>query len=116
MGQLWLGMLGIDGSDASSLYKQLGGHVGGLSCDTFVYGVKRLKGEARSQDLIPLVNDCKQILRLCEQSRDAWSNIDVKLRMQLPQDMLSTEGSQKFSNAASMGRRSLDPAKIDCED
>jgi len=83
--QLWLGMLGIDGNDASGLYKQLGGDVEGLPCDSFVYNVKRLKGEARAQDLIPLVNDCKQILRLCEESRNAWSNIHCKLRTQLPQ-------------------------------
>jgi len=79
--KLWLAMLGVDGSDASGLYEQLGGDVRGLPCDSFVYGVKRLKGEARAQDLIPLVNDCKKILMLCEQSRDAWS----KLQMQLPQ-------------------------------
>jgi len=66
--KLWLGRLGIDAADPAALFKMLdttGEKV--ITWDAFVYGLKRIKGEARAQDLIPLVNDCKRILRHCEQ-------------------------------------------------
>jgi len=77
--KLWLGMLGVNAADAYSLYQTLAcDHAEGISCDSFIYSIKRLKGEARAQDLIPLVNDCKQILRLCEQTWKSCSKLEAK--------------------------------------
>jgi len=64
----WLGRLGIDASDPAALFRLLDSNCENvIAWDAFVYGIKRLKGEARAQDLVPLVNDCKRILRHCEQ-------------------------------------------------
>jgi len=78
--KLWLGMLGVESHDPLSLFHTLGGgDLKEVHCDSFVYGIKRIKGEARSQDLIPVVNDCKHILHLCEQTRDMC--VDFHARM-----------------------------------
>jgi len=83
--KLWLGMLGVDGGDPRDLFHTLAGeHGGGLPCDSFVYNIKRVKGEARAQDLIPVVNDCKQILRLCERTVNSFQNLELKLDGELP--------------------------------
>jgi len=77
--KLWLGMLGVDGSDPVELFNILGGGAAEVHCDAFVYGIKRIKGEARSQDLIPLLNDCKRILNLCEQTQNMFNNVQAKV-------------------------------------
>lgn len=78
--RLWLGMLGVNCTDPQKLYETMAGEgTGGIACDGFLYGIKRLKGEARAQDLIPVVNDCKRILRLCEQTMHSCSKLEGKL-------------------------------------
>mmetsp|Transcript_34482 Transcript_34482/g.68059 ORF Transcript_34482/g.68059 Transcript_34482/m.68059 type:complete len:122 (-) Transcript_34482:6-371(-) len=78
--KLWLGKLGIDGGDPISLYQQLAGGHDELACEAFVYGIKRLKGEARAQDLIPVVNDCKRILKICEQMQNSCGSLETLFR------------------------------------
>jgi len=79
--KLWLGRLGIDASDAHGLFRLLDvGNESGVACDAFVYGIKRLKGEARAQDLVPVMNDIKKILIQCTQLHLSCSQIQGQLQ------------------------------------
>jgi len=101
--KLFLGMLGVDGSDAHDLYHTLAGdHVGGLPCDSFVYSVKRVKGEARAQDLIPVVNDCKQILRFCERTLDSLQSLELKFNDRYNGLRATAEGNAAVSKYMSL--------------
>mmetsp|Transcript_126139 Transcript_126139/g.251942 ORF Transcript_126139/g.251942 Transcript_126139/m.251942 type:complete len:584 (-) Transcript_126139:108-1859(-) len=61
--------LGVDTTDGHFLFQLLDNGANGVSRDAFVSGVKRLKGEARSIDLVPLARDCAMILEHCKEMR-----------------------------------------------
>merc|ERR1719215_958467 len=59
--KLLMAKVGVDAADARNLFNQLGNlSTGQLDSKAFAYGIKRLKGEARAQDLIPVVHDCNR--------------------------------------------------------
>eukprot|EP00419_Tripos_fusus_P048442 CAMPEP_0172838994 /NCGR_PEP_ID=MMETSP1075-20121228/28255_1 /TAXON_ID=2916 /ORGANISM="Ceratium fusus, Strain PA161109" /LENGTH=601 /DNA_ID=CAMNT_0013682581 /DNA_START=15 /DNA_END=1816 /DNA_ORIENTATION=+ len=66
-----LGKLGVDACDSHLLFKLLDTGSGHISRTAFMHGLNRLKGEAKSMDLIPLVNTCHQILDHCVALRTA---------------------------------------------
>jgi len=65
--KLLLGKLGVDAGDSEALFHVLdddnSGHV---PREEFISGIKKVKGEARSMDLIPVANHTKQILKQLE--------------------------------------------------
>jgi len=61
--RIWLAELGIDASDTEMLFGVLDHDGDGTIChDEFVEGVSKLKGEARSQDIVPMVASIKRLL------------------------------------------------------
>merc|ERR1712032_1327183 len=79
--RLWLGKLGVDANDPEALFELLDVNGdGSISSEAFVTCVKRLKGEARAQDLIPVVHDCKQILHHCKALREDNKNLSILLK------------------------------------
>jgi hypothetical protein len=65
--KLLLGKLGVDAGDSQALFHVLDDDGSGhIPRDEFISGIKKVKGEARSMDLIPLVNHTKKILTLVE--------------------------------------------------
>jgi len=76
--KLWLGKMGIDASDPQALFRQLDTTcTNAIPVDAFVYGLKRLKGESRAQDLVPVTNDCKRILLYCEQMHKSFAKVEL---------------------------------------
>lgn len=67
--RMLLSKLGLEASDGHVLFKMLDDGRGSINRDEFVSGIKHLKGEARSIDLIPLVQDCRRILQNCQAMR-----------------------------------------------
>jgi len=59
---LWLGELGINVSDTQLLAELLDDGDGAVSKQEFVEGLTRLKGEARAQDIVPVMANCQRIL------------------------------------------------------
>jgi len=61
--KLWLKELGVDATDTDTVIQLLDAGDGFLvNCDDFVHGITRLKGEARSQDLIHVHSGVKRVL------------------------------------------------------
>jgi len=73
------GKLGVDASDSRLLFKLLDTGNGCISRTAFMQGIQRLKGEAKSMDLIPLVSTCHQILDHCVALRTATLRPPVDL-------------------------------------
>jgi len=72
--QLWLGELGIDASDAEVLFELLDHNGDGSIClNEFVEGISKLRGEARSQDLVPMIG---MIRRLFGQSKEILQAVE----------------------------------------
>jgi Ca2+-binding EF-hand superfamily protein len=87
--KLWLAKLGVDASDPESLFHLLDADGNGeISVETFLTCVKRLKGEARAQDLIPVVHDCKQILKHCMALRDDHRKLSILLKQKEQEESL----------------------------
>jgi len=59
----WFGALEIDVSDAPKLFRMLDDGDGQISHEEFIDGLKRVKGAAKSIDLLSLQADCKRIGR-----------------------------------------------------
>jgi len=77
--KLWLSRLGVDASDPQALFRQLDTTcTNAIPVEAFVYGIKRLKGEARAQDLVPVMNDCKRILLYCEQMHRSFARMELQ--------------------------------------
>jgi len=64
--RILLAKLGIDAVDGQILFEMLDDGSGEISRKSFVSGLKRLKGEARSMDLVPLSHKVQQILDHCK--------------------------------------------------
>jgi len=59
--KLWMKELGVDANDPDTLICLLGDGDGcGVNQDDFLHGITRLKGEARSQDLLPVYSHVKK--------------------------------------------------------
>jgi len=74
---LWLGELGIDASDAHLLFDLLDDGDNAISKSEFIEGITRIKGEARAQDLIPVMANVQRILGHCKHMRSICDRIDV---------------------------------------
>mmetsp|Transcript_136493 Transcript_136493/g.265505 ORF Transcript_136493/g.265505 Transcript_136493/m.265505 type:complete len:629 (-) Transcript_136493:314-2200(-) len=68
--QYWFSDLGIDTSDATTLFELLDDGDGAVTQQEFVDGVTRIKGEARAQDLVPLISNVHKILGHCKYVRE----------------------------------------------
>merc|ERR1712008_584249 len=65
--KLLLGKLGVAAEDSEALFHVLDDDGSGhIPRNEFISGIKKVKGEARSMDLIPVVNHTKKILTLVE--------------------------------------------------
>lgn len=78
--RLLLAKLGVDATDGNFLFHLLDDGTNGVSRDAFVSGVKRLKGEARSIDLVPLARDCGLILEHCQELRRTHADISIGMK------------------------------------
>jgi len=77
--KLWISELGVNVEDSEHLFELLDDGDGTVSCDDFVQGISKLKGEARAQDLVPVSKDCKRILQLCRSLHQSFDEITHKL-------------------------------------
>jgi len=77
--KLWMTELGVNAEDSDHLFELLDTGDGAVSHEEFVRGVSKLKGEARAQDLVPVVADCKRILQLCRSLQHQFDEISNKL-------------------------------------
>jgi len=77
--KLWMSELGVNVEDSEHLFELLDDGDGTVSCEDFVRGISKLKGEARAQDLVPVVKDCKRILQLCRSLQQSFDEITHKL-------------------------------------
>mmetsp|Transcript_29905 Transcript_29905/g.58709 ORF Transcript_29905/g.58709 Transcript_29905/m.58709 type:complete len:251 (+) Transcript_29905:2-754(+) len=62
----WLAELGINPNDTQMLFELLDDGDGAVDKDEFVMGLAKLKGEARTQDLLPVAMNCHRILAHCK--------------------------------------------------
>jgi len=67
--RILLSKLGLEASDGHVLFGMLNDGTGSINLDEFLSGIKHLKGEARSIDLIPLIQNCNRILENCRALR-----------------------------------------------
>jgi hypothetical protein len=74
--KLWLKEVGVDASDPDKLIHLLDGDDGLIvNVDDFVHGITRLKGEARSQDLVQVHNNVKRILAHVKELRKSTDSV-----------------------------------------
>lgn len=59
---LWLQELGLQISDIDELFDLIDNGDGDITAEEFVKGIMRVRGEARAQDLIPILKNCQRIL------------------------------------------------------
>jgi len=77
--KLWMSELGVNVEDSAHLFELLDDGEGNVSREDFVRGISKLKGEARAQDLVPVVKDCRRILQLCRSMQQSFDEIATKL-------------------------------------
>lgn len=83
--KLLLGKLGVDAGDSEALFHVLDDDGSGhIPRNEFISGIKKVKGEARSMDLIPVVNHTKKILTLVENMQHHVQKPQAQIS-QLPQ-------------------------------
>merc|ERR1711972_300171 len=58
----WLSIMEVDVHDTEQLFKILDDGDGQVSPDEFVGGILRLKGHARSQDVIRIMHSCHKLV------------------------------------------------------
>merc|ERR1712125_247630 len=63
-------LLDMDVHEAVSLFNLLDDGDGCMQQDEFLTGIMRLKGHARSQDIVILQRDCRRIDKQCKQILD----------------------------------------------
>merc|ERR1712129_163426 len=79
---LWLRELGIDAGDTHLLFELLDDGDGHIPKEEFVGGVCKMKGEARAQDLVPLVANSQRILALVKHTRNTCDHLaDIMAEM-----------------------------------
>jgi len=91
--QLWLSELGIDASDTRALFDLIDGDgSGAISRNEFLLGMTKLKGEARAQDLVPLVTMSKRILEQVKDIFQTSQDIAAAMAMRAEQTELQLHG------------------------
>lgn len=88
--QAWLSSLGLDVYDIEGLFALFDEGEGCVSCDTFLHGILRLKGQARSLDVISISSQCDKIGRTISQVADKV-------------DWLARHGSKEHSDTSAQG-------------
>jgi len=83
--KLWMNVIGLDVTDTKSLFNVLAGHDGRVSGEEFVKGIMRLKGSARSQDIVMIMRDCDRIMRQCGATLAAVETMESQMRVQAVQ-------------------------------
>merc|ERR1712228_751690 len=66
MVKAYVSVLELDVHEVQSLFYLLDDGDGFVTYDEFLNGILRLKGSARSQDVIMMMHDCRHILKECE--------------------------------------------------
>jgi len=77
--KMWISELGVNVEDSEHLFELLDDGDGTVSCDDFVQSISKLRGEARAQDLVPVVKDCKRILQLCRSMHQSFDEMAPNL-------------------------------------
>jgi len=96
--KLLLGKLGVDAGDSEALFHVLDDDGNGhIPREQFISGIKKVKGEARSMDLIPVANHTKHILKHVEaiqlllQKDSKWKEHGINARQQPPRLVAETQ-------------------------
>merc|ERR1712032_446357 len=63
-------VLEMDVHEIVTLFNLLDNGDGYISYDEFIEGIVRLKGQARTMDVIVIKQECKAILKVCQEARD----------------------------------------------
>jgi len=93
---LWLKELGVDIADAEVLFALLHDGAGQITKEEFVSGITKLRGEARSSDLLPVVANVQRILGHVKVLR---STVDILLSQRMA-GMDNQTGSPCWNNSA----------------
>jgi len=89
----WLAELGVNPEDTQMLFDLLDDGDGQVDKDEFVVGITKLKGEARAQDLIPVVTNCQRILAHCKVMRHTVEAIAASMGKAAPPLLVSLSAS-----------------------
>jgi hypothetical protein len=77
--QTWLAESGIDASDACLLFELLDDGDGAITHQEFVEGITKIKGEARAQDLVPVLLNSQRILANCKHMRSTCERFEASM-------------------------------------
>merc|ERR1712129_260241 len=99
---LWLRELGIDAGDTHLLFELLDDGDGHITKEEFVGGVCKMKGEARAQDLVPLVANSQRILTLVKHTRHTCDLLATMMAEMAEEgdDFDEGQGDEKWSDFA----------------
>merc|ERR1712129_118653 len=103
--RMLLSKLGLEAGDGRVLFQMLDDGRGFINRDEFVAGIKNLKGEARSIDLIPLAQNCSRILENCEALRSTQEDFLRHQRQHNRHDSLMANGCDGYCHQALHQRR-----------
>jgi len=77
--RMYMNALELEVNEAEALFRMLDSGRGQVSLDEFVAGVMRLKGQARSMDLIEVARNCEGILARCRGMEKTLRQLTCKL-------------------------------------
>jgi len=75
----WLRELGIEAGDSHMLFDLLDHGDGNITKKEFVNGLSKLKGEARAQDLVPVVANCERLLTLAKRTQNTCDRLEAMM-------------------------------------
>lgn len=78
--RVYMHLLELEFSEVKGLFSLLDSGRGHVSLTEFVAGVMRLKGHARSLDVVAVMKDCEAILRRCKLIEDAMQHATMRLQ------------------------------------
>jgi len=76
----YLSFLELDASDSRRLFTMIDEDNGTISPEEFVKGALRLKGQARTQDVVQVMIDCEKIEKAIAVSERILKDIQLNLR------------------------------------
>ncbi|CAE7397970.1 Scn10a [Symbiodinium natans] len=101
----FLDSLDLQASDAHRLFDLLDDGSGQVTYDVFIKGCMRLKGQARSQDVISILYDQEKIMKKCHEMSASLGSVERTLR--------TLVASAKAEPDAKRGRLAAPPSKDD---
>jgi len=103
--RILLSKLGLEASDGHVLFNMLDDGRGFINRDEFVSGIKHLKGEARSIDLVPLTQNCHHILENLQALRATQADFCRRQSLQSGHSCLMANGCNLHYQEASHQQR-----------